>query len=625
MSSGITVSGAVSGLDTTSLINQLVQVQANQQTLLQTKQSKVQKTSDAYGSLITQLKSLTTLASDLAETSTWQGTTATSSNSTVTATATSNVTSSITFDVTDIARAHTLITSDTYTSLNDVIASGTLELTRTSDATTVSVGVGTGSLSDVVAAINNADAGYVATAVQASPGVYRLQVTSTATGADSEFTLAPAASSTGPTTGVLMAGTDAVLHIGTGANAYDATSTTNTFSSLVSGISFTVSKAGESGVTVSSTVDGSAVATKVQKMVDSANAVLTYINTQTTYDSATKTGGTLLGESAVRALQQNILSAVSTAGAAGVHVTRDGTITFDQTEFAAAYQADPTAVAAAFGAKGTFTADAATTSTSVTLVGSTERSRSGSYDILVTSPAQRETWSVTPAGGLMDGHTIALTRGSTSISYTGLVGGTLQDTVDALNSASSQAGLGISASLDGGVITFTAAGYGTAGAFSATFDGADGTLVTAGADVAGAINGEFADGLGNVLSLSSGTTGASGLSVQVSTTTADIAATGGVVGTLDYSAGLAQRLTTLLNDVTNSTTGLLTTAQQSRQNEIKDLQDQIDSWTSRLATYRETLTRQFTVMEMTLARLKSSMSSLTSFTNSLTPNGDDGS
>jgi flagellar hook-associated protein 2 len=618
MSSGITISGAVSGLDTASLINQLVQLQQNQQTMLTTQQSKVQKTSDAYGSLITKLAGLATLSGDLQETSAWKGTTATSSNTTVTATTTSNISSSITFDVVEVARAHSLITTDTYGSLNTVVASGSLTLHNVSTGADTNITVGTGSLSDVVSAINVSDTGYTAAAVQTGTGTYRLQVTSATTGQATEFTLG--GTDTFPATSILTQGTDAQVHVGTGPGAYDATSTTNTFSSLVAGISFTVSKAGENGVTVSSGVDGSAVATTVQQLVDAANAVLAYVNEQTAYNTTTKAAGALLGESSVRALQQNILSAVSTAGAAGVHLTRNGTLTFDRTEFTAAYQADPAAVAAAFGAKGTFDPAAAATSTAVTFAGSTNTTRAGSYAITVTTAAARETWSVTPPGGVMDGHTIELARGTTSVSYTGLVGGSLADTVAAINAQSAEAGLGISASESAGVITFTAGGFGAAGAFTAQLDAVDGTRETVGTDVVGTIDGQTADGLGNVLSLSTGTSGAIGLSVQVSTTSADITATGGAIGTFTYAPGLAQRLTTMVNDATNSTTGALTTAQQGRQAAIKDLQDQIDSWNTRLATYRETLTRQFTAMETALARLKSSMSSISSLVNASSTN-----
>lgn len=625
MSSGVTISGAVSGLDTASLINQFVQVQQNQQTLLKTQQAGVQKTSDAYGTLIGQLKTLSTLTADLAKTSTWQGTVATSSDTSVTATSTSNLSSAITFDVTDIARAHALISTSTYGSLNDVVASGTLTLHNVAANTDTTISVGTGSLTDVVNAINTAGTGYTAAAVRTGTGQYRLQVSAAGTGAGTEFTLG--GTGTFPATGVLTQGTDAAVHVGTGAGAYDATSSTNTFSSLVPGLSFTVSKPNVNGVTVSSSVDGTAIATKVQKMVDAANTALKYVSQQTAYDATTRSGGPLLGEASVRALQQNILSAVSTTGAAGVHVTRDGTISFDQTEFTKAYKADPVAVAAAFGAKGTTTVAAAAPSTAITFAGSTDATRAGTYAIDVTAAAARESWSINaPLDGMgvpvVSGHTFKITRGTTSISYLGQLGDTLGTVVTELNKAAANAGLDIATTAGATSLTFAAGNYGTAGAFTATLDNVNGTRVTAGANVAGTINGETATGLGNVLSLTSGTTPAVGLSVQVSTTAADIAATGSHLGTLTYQPGLAQRLTTLLNDATNSTTGMLTSAQQGRQAAIKDLQDQIDAWNSRLSAYRETLTRQFTVMETTLAQLKSSMTALSGLTTN-SSNGDD--
>jgi hypothetical protein len=99
----------------------------------------------------------------------------------------------------------------------------------------------------------------------------------------------------------------------------------------------------------------------------------------------------------------------------------------------------------------------------------------------------------------MDGHTISLTRGTTSISYTGLVGGSLADTMAAINTRSAEAGLGISAYVNGSVITFEAEGCVAAGAFTTTLDAVNGTKVSAGADVVGTIDGQTATGLGDVL------------------------------------------------------------------------------------------------------------------------------
>ncbi|MGZ4625619.1 MAG: flagellar filament capping protein FliD, partial [Kineosporiaceae bacterium] len=68
---------------------------------------------------------------------------------------------------------------------------------------------------------------------------------------------------------------------------------------------------------------------------------------------------------------------------------------------------------------------------------------------------------------------------------------------------------------------------------------------------------------------------------------------------------------------TNSSTGTLTSAQQGRLTEVKTLQAQIDAWNTRLAAYRDQLTRQFTAMETALASLKSQTSALAGLSPSM--------
>ena len=76
--SNMTISGAVSGIDTATIINQLVALQTNQQTLLKKQQSTQQSAADALGKLATALSGVGTQAAALARTSTWAGSTATS-------------------------------------------------------------------------------------------------------------------------------------------------------------------------------------------------------------------------------------------------------------------------------------------------------------------------------------------------------------------------------------------------------------------------------------------------------------------------------------------------------------------------------------------------------------------
>ena len=608
--SQFSISGAASGIDTASIINSLVSVQQNQQKLLQNQQSAQQQASSALGSLITTLNTLGSQASKLATTANWQGSTAASTSATVTARATGSAAQSLTFDVTSVAAAHTLVSASTVGSLgSQVAAPGSITLTR-QDGSTASIDVGSGSLSDVVAGINASGAGLRAAAVRTGPGEYRLQVSSAATGAASSFSLDGLTGFSG--TNVLTQGLDAQITIGTDLNTqYTATSSSNTFDTVLPGLSFTVSKL-ESGVTVSSTVDGSAVAADIQAMVTTANSVLSSISTNTAWNATKKSGGPLVGDAAVRSLQQRVLTLVSGAGAPGVSVTRDGTLSFDSAAFTTAFAKDPAGTAASFGATGTFSAASGVTG-SVRYSSATSATRAGTYSVGVTQAAARELWDVDATNGLT-GTTISLTRGATTSSYTVGATDTLDDIAAALNSNSASAGLGLSASVGGNGLLLTAGSVGAAAAFSVAVDSVTQTRLTAGVDVIGTIDGQSATGTGSLLALANGTGGAAGLVLDTSVTDTDVTTSGGAVGSFTYQPGLAQQLAQLVSQETTSGTGILATAKTGRDARVTDLQKQIDAWDTRLSAYRATLQTQFTAMETAISSLKNQTSALTQLT-----------
>lgn len=607
--SQFSVSGAVSGLDTATLINSLMAVEGQQQTVLSNRQSTAKKAADAYASLITSLNGLADQAGALAKTSDWTGASVTSSAGSVSVKATGSQDSSLTFDVTQVAVAHALISSESVASKASTVASGPLTLTR-QDGSTQTIDVGDGSLSAVVSAINGAKADLVATAVKTGSGTYRLQVAATRTGADTSFSLDGLDGFTGMN--VLSTGTDAQLTIGTNPDtAYQISSASNTFSDLVDGMSFTVSKA-ESGVTVASTVDGSSVADDVSSLVDAANSVLANLAKQTAVSSAAgSSSGALAGESTVRQITQRILGAVGGTNAPGVHLTRDGKLSFDRDAFLTAFSKDPSGVADAFGATSTFSPAAGVTG-SAELTRAADGTRPGSYGLTVSVAALPETWQLDPPGAMIAGRTIVVSRGSTTISYTAGMTESMSDVIAALDARLSRVGFGVTASESNGSLMLTAATPGASQAFTASIDSGSAAQAVAGRDVVGTIDGQDAVGTGDLLSLRTGTGGAVGLTVRTSFTDADVAGTGGAVGSVTYQPGLAQSLLTVIKDATATSTGSLTTAQKGRLDAVDDLQKQIDNWTTRLDSKRLALQRQFTAMETTLASLKSQTSALSS-------------
>ena len=611
--SSITIGGIVSGLDTTSIIDKLVAVEGNSKTLLANQQTAQKSVVSAYGSLLSSVGSLVSQVGKLANTSSWTTTSATSSSPSVTATATGKTASSLTFDVTDRAAAHTLISAGTVNSTGaGVASSGTLTLTRTSTGATTSIDVGNGTLAEVVAGINGAGAGLSAVAVQTSPGAYRLQVSASSTGAASQFSLAGLDGFS--SMNVLTSGADAAITVGSGPNAYQVTSASNTFGNVAGGISFTVAKR-ESAVTVSSSVDPSSVSDQISSIVTNVNNLLGSIASNTAWDSTTKTGGALLGSTTARSLQQGILGVVAGGNAPGLSVTSGGQLSFDKDAFAAAFRSDPVGVSAAYGRSSTFQ-PATGTGASAGVTYAVSGTAAGSYGVHVSATPKAEQWQVIQPGTGIVGRLITMARGSSSVSYTVQTGETVATAAANLNTKLAQAGFGASAAVDaGGHLTLTATAPGSAGAFTATIDGGGtASQLVAGRDIAGNIDGEPATGTGSTLSLPvTAASPAAGLSVQVSASDADLTSSSGDIGTITYQPGVAQQLQSLFEQMSDSTTGQLTQAQGQASDQVRSLQTQIDNWTTRLDSYRSMLSTKFTAMESALSSLKSQSTALSQF------------
>jgi flagellar hook-associated protein 2 len=361
------VDGLVSGLDTTSLINQLMQLESAPQTLLKNKVSTETAKSTAYQAVNARFLALGTATDPLKSADTWRSLSVTSSSSSVSATASSAaVTGSVTFDVTSLATAHSR-RSDPVTGLTGTVST-TAGLDITIGGVVKHVATATTSLSAVVTAVNStANLGVTASAVQVSDGVYRLQLTATKTGASSDFSVS------GLTVGnqILAQGADASITVGSGAGQYDVTSSSNTFTGVLGGATFTVSRF-ENDVTLTTQSDSASIANRVSAMIASANSALGEIGSR----SAVADGGAgqpLTGDYTVRQLAQNLTSAVTSGTATGasyatygIQVDRSGKLVFDQSKFLSALAADPTGTQTALTGLATKLDDLGTKATDTT-------------------------------------------------------------------------------------------------------------------------------------------------------------------------------------------------------------------------------------------------------------------
>lgn len=361
MTSGIGIDGLISGLNTTEIIDKLIAVEANQQTLLATKKSNLQSLATALQSLNTKVASLATAAGTAARATSWQATTATSTATGVTATTSEGAQpSSVTLSVEKLAASQSTLYTLPSAYTGD---QPTFELTVGGETTTITAL--SPHIGDIVAAFNAEGTGVTAAAVNVGTKdapVYRLQLTGTETGKDNLFSLTATNQSTatgetplGEQTLRAAADAEIILWPGT-AGATKVTSATNTFEGLLTGVDITVSAVTTDPATVSVTRDAKAVSSLASSLVTNLNAVLGDIADRTkaangTADdgSAILKGGLFSGNTTIRLLQQSLLTAGSSSAAGsladlGIVLGRDGTFTFDSEKFATAYATDPEGV-----------------------------------------------------------------------------------------------------------------------------------------------------------------------------------------------------------------------------------------------------------------------------------------
>jgi flagellar hook-associated protein 2 len=122
-------------------------------------------------------------------------------------------------------------------------------------------------------------------------------------------------------------------------NGVPVSSPSNTMTNLVDGMTLTFNKTTTAAVQISTAPDKDAIKKKIEDFVTAYNNLNTELANQTKFDAASKTAGTLQGDSAavgLRALLRNTLRTESGASTVftrlsdvGFDVQRDGSITLD--------------------------------------------------------------------------------------------------------------------------------------------------------------------------------------------------------------------------------------------------------------------------------------------------------
>ncbi|MCW6030929.1 flagellar filament capping protein FliD [Pantoea sp. JK] len=373
----ISTLGVGSGLDLSSILDSLTTAEKASLTPITTQQSAYTAKLSAYGTLSSALTAFQTANTALNSADLFSATTATSTSSAFSATTSGNtVAGKYSISVTQLAQAQTLTSgiqtsnttalgsSDASRTLSIKLADGTSkDITLTSDQT---------SLTGMRDAINGAGAGVSASIIKVADGEYRLSLTASKTG---EANAVSSVTVTGDDTLQGIVGFDATKSdadnpLDLSVKAQDAeltvnnvaiTSSTNTISDALEGITLNLSDVTSGNQSLTITQDTSKASTAISNFVDAYNNLLDQFNALTKYtavdtgsDAQDSSNGALLGDSTLRSIQTQIKSLLTNNTSSSAYktlaqigVTSDpttGELTLDADKLKTELTKDPTGI-----------------------------------------------------------------------------------------------------------------------------------------------------------------------------------------------------------------------------------------------------------------------------------------
>ena len=655
----ITATGIGSGLDVESLVSQLILADVQPaENRLNTKEASYQAQLTAYGSVKSVLSQFQAAAASAGVASQYIGKLAsTSLFDTVTATADSSAdVGDYDLEVSTLAKAQSLASS-AFSATTATLGTGTLTIslgtvgydsgassvtgfTQKTNTTSVSVAIDSSNntLTGVRDALNAASAGLNASVVNDGSG-YRLVIQSDSTGAENAVSISVAdtgdSNSTdnaglsqlafNQTAAHLLqtgAGTDAAIKI----NGLDVTSTSNTVTAAVEGVSFTLKKITSSPVLISVTKDTAKATAGVNGLITAFNQFNTEINSLTSYNATTASGSVLTGDATLRNLASNVRASLNAAVAnsggqystlAELGITTnviDGSLSLDSTKFAAILENDATDVAKVLAAFGT------PTNANVEFVSAGSATEVGTYAVASTT--------TTTSGSLTASSAISVRsyngNGNNAVFSISVDGATAveitlnsnnspaADVLDEINAALTAASAGATASLANDVLTFTSDSTGPTSTIEITAAEANaiaGLGIAVGAGTAGTsttsytINGEAVTTADGVITGAVGTA-VEGLSLKI------LGNATGDLGTVSFTQGLASPLNTLITGLL-ADDGLVDARLDGLQSSITDIANQRETLELRAQSLEKRYRTQFNGLETLISQLNTTQSFLT--------------
>ena len=347
----IRAGGIGSGLDIESLVAQLVSAEAQPTNArLNTQELELEAELSAYGTLKSALSTFQASVDKMEGTDAFQVYDATSSDDTLfTATASSSAAAgNYDIEVLQLAQVAKLRSAD-FTDSSEVVGTGTLDITLGADTFQITIDGTNNTLSNIRDAINAAsdNPGVTASLITVDSGT-QLILTSDKTGTSNTITVAAVDDDGADGFDLTRLDSASLVSMQPPLNAIievDAQTVTrdsNSFSDVISGVTFNLAKADIGTVeTLTITTDISAIKKNIEEFVSNYNVLTGVMKGLSNYDIDTGIAGALNGDSIVRGIQNQLRQSLFSGATGGVFSTLNqlgitlddtGSLTIDSSE-----------------------------------------------------------------------------------------------------------------------------------------------------------------------------------------------------------------------------------------------------------------------------------------------------
>ena len=650
------IDGLVSGLDTTSIIEGLVELQQAQVDRLTLRKNEILTEQTAFQGIEARLLSLQSTMSRLNRNigSVFEKSTATTSDeSLLTVKAGNNAAEgSFLVRVTALARAEQ-IGSQGFDSNSTSISQGTIAF-QVGDrpATEITIDESNNTVSGLVEAINSQSDDVSASIIHdQANNADRILLTSKHTGESNTIAVTNnLAAASGNTirpdfTGTpIQEATNAAIQLGSGAGAITAEYETNKVDGLIENVTLNlVSVDPDKDVTVNISRDTESAKTAIEDFVSEYNSLVGYIDEQTKYNPETQVASPLIGNRSVSALKNKLSSFVTEAVAGldsnlnrfsqiGVTIGSKGELSINSAKLDKALNGDledvePKDIKRLFGL------DGVSNNSGVEFILGSSQTTATTSAIEVDILQAAERGSITSTSDTVSSIFITDSNNEFQISIDGAESEVLtlsegiytQAEIAAeletlINASSELANREVSVSLEGNKLEITSSSYGLSSKVEGLSGSASGILGFSGSesgsgrDVAGSfiVDGvvETATGSGRVLIGDSDNENTADLQIRVTLDSSQVG--DGSEAELNLTRGITSQLDQFFSDVLDPEFGSFKTANEGFDLRVESLESSIDKVNAISASKTQYLIEQFTQLERVLSELQTTSGFLSS-------------